>query len=67
VRGVAGSLALLTANLTGFGGFEPVRSSRGRYRVAAAGALSGDIILASTLAVAINPWGNFAIVKLPRQ
>jgi hypothetical protein len=67
VRGVAGSLALLTANLTGFGKREPAPIqpravlSGGRRRSVR------DIILASTLAVAINPWGNFAIVKLPRQ
>jgi hypothetical protein len=67
VRGVAGALAPLTANPTGFGKLEPAPIEpravlRGGRRRSVR-----DIILASTLAVAINPWGNFAIVKLPRQ
>jgi hypothetical protein len=64
VQGVAGARTPLAANLTGFGQREPVPiavpQGGGRGSV-------GDILLASTLAVAINPWGNFAIVKLLRQ
>jgi hypothetical protein len=66
--GVAGSLAPLpTANLTGFGKWEPVPIEPRRYRVANLLGSVQDISLASVLALAINPWGHFGLAKPPRN
>jgi hypothetical protein len=63
-RRLAGAAA--NREFTGFGKLEPVPIEPGRYRMAVPASVQ-DISLASVLAVAIKPWGNFGLVKLPRQ
>jgi hypothetical protein len=64
-RRLAGAAA--NREFSGFGKLEPVPIEPRRQRVADVLASVQDISLASVLAVAIKPWGNFGLVKLPRQ